>query len=172
MGALAWEQEPPKTHSVSRPFFDRGVGSSILASLSEAGGNDQHSSLSKPLPPRSRTCVSRLSDCVHDVQLVHAMCQSFLLIPSQDFLFFVDVPAMRLAFSSPRRWKESCFGRALSRLGNRPFSPTKSAFVSLVNRTNSRQEASERISLLHLLDFGPYWVVRKCIGYIFRKQPR
>src|SRR5579863_7998765 len=66
MRALAWEQEPPKTHSVSRPFFDRGVGSSILASLSEAGGNDQHSSLSKPLPPRSRTCESRLPDCVHD----------------------------------------------------------------------------------------------------------
>jgi len=30
MGALAWEQGPPKTHSVSRPFFDRGVRSSIL----------------------------------------------------------------------------------------------------------------------------------------------
>jgi hypothetical protein len=42
------------------------VGSSILASLSEAGGNDQHSSWSKPLPPRSRTCVSRLPECVHD----------------------------------------------------------------------------------------------------------
>jgi hypothetical protein len=65
MGALAWEQEPPKTHSVSRSFFGRGVGSSILASLSEAGGNDQHSSLSKPLPPRSQTCESRLSECVH-----------------------------------------------------------------------------------------------------------
>jgi hypothetical protein len=63
MGALAWEQEPPKTHSVSRSFFDRGVGSSILASLSEAGGNDPHKSQSKPLPPRSKTREDRLSEC-------------------------------------------------------------------------------------------------------------
>jgi integrase len=41
-------------------------GRPLLASLSEAGGNDQHSSLSKPLPPRSRTCESRLSECVHE----------------------------------------------------------------------------------------------------------
>src|SRR5712692_8936700 len=63
MEALAWEQEPRKTHSVSRSFFDRGVGSSILASLSEAGGNDPHKSRSKPLPPRSKTREDRLSEC-------------------------------------------------------------------------------------------------------------
>jgi len=45
MGALAWEQEPPKTHSVYRSFFDRCVGSSILASLSEAGGNGRYGHL-------------------------------------------------------------------------------------------------------------------------------
>src|ERR1700674_4202651 len=72
MGALAWEQEPPKTHSVSRPFFDRGVGSSILASLSEAGGNDRHKSRSKPLPPRSKTREDRHSECVH----VPSLCKS------------------------------------------------------------------------------------------------
>ena len=101
MGALAWEQEPPKTHSVSRPFFDRGVGSSILASLSEAGGNDQHSSLSKPLPPRSQTCESRLSECVHVFLIVHAAGQSSAHLPSQDSLIFVDLPAKPLAFSRP-----------------------------------------------------------------------
>jgi hypothetical protein len=102
MGALAWEQEPPKTHSVSRPFFDRGVGSSILASLSEAGGNDQHSSLSKPLPPRSRTCESRLSECVHVFQRVQAVGQFCVGILSQDSLIFVDVPAELLMFSCAR----------------------------------------------------------------------
>src|SRR6266566_10098556 len=55
----------PKTHSVSRPFFDRGVGSSILASLSEAGGNDRHKSWSEPLPPRSKPRADRHSECVH-----------------------------------------------------------------------------------------------------------
>jgi len=29
MGALAWEQEPPKTHPIPGLIFDRGVGSSI-----------------------------------------------------------------------------------------------------------------------------------------------
>src|SRR6266566_10022091 len=55
----------PKTHSVSRSFFDRGVGSSILASLSEAGGNDRHKSRSKPLPPCSKTREDRHPKCVH-----------------------------------------------------------------------------------------------------------
>ena len=55
----------PKTHSVSRSFFDRGVGSSILASLSEAGGNDRHNSRSKPLPPRSKFYEGRHSECIH-----------------------------------------------------------------------------------------------------------
>src|SRR6266566_7678768 len=55
----------PKTHSVSRSFFDRGVGSSILASLSEAGGNDRHRSWSKPLPPCSKTREDRHPKCVH-----------------------------------------------------------------------------------------------------------
>src|SRR5882762_11674312 len=64
-GALAWEREPRKTHSVCRSFFDRRVGSSILASLSEAGGNDRHRSWSKPLPPRSKTREDRHSECVH-----------------------------------------------------------------------------------------------------------
>ncbi len=64
-GALAWEREPRKTHSVSRSFFDRGVGSSILASLSEAGGNDRHRSWSKPLPPCSKTREDRHPKCVH-----------------------------------------------------------------------------------------------------------
>ena len=88
MGALAWEQEPPKTHSVSRPFFDRGVGSSILASLSEAGGNDQHSSLSKPLPPRSRTCDSRLSERVRIFLWMHAAGQCSARCRSQKRPYF------------------------------------------------------------------------------------
>src|SRR5271169_977562 len=117
MGALAWEQEPPKTHSVSRPFFDRGVGSSILASLSEAGGNDQHSSLSKPLPPRSQTCESRLSECVHVFLIVHALGQSAVHVSSRDFLIFVDLPAEPLEFSRVQQSQKSCFGSALSHLG-------------------------------------------------------
>jgi hypothetical protein len=40
-GALAWEQEPRVTRfHLSVSFSHRRVGSSILASLSEAGGNE------------------------------------------------------------------------------------------------------------------------------------
>jgi len=72
---LLGNKSPRSTHSVSRSFFDRGVGSSILASLSGAGGNDRHSSLSKPLPPRSRTCDSRLSECVRIFLWMHDVGQ-------------------------------------------------------------------------------------------------
>ena len=61
-GALAWEQEPRRVRSGSRPFFGRGVGSSILASLSEAGGNDLRQPANKPLPPRSPISVGRHSE--------------------------------------------------------------------------------------------------------------
>jgi hypothetical protein len=97
MGALAWEQEPPKTHSVSRPFFDRGVGSSILASLSEAGGNDRHKSRSKPLPPRSEIRADRHSECVRFIilcSLVTILNQKAWI---QESLTFVDFPMSCIA---------------------------------------------------------------------------
>jgi hypothetical protein len=59
-------------------FLDRGVGSSILASLSEAGGNNLHKSWSKPLPPRSKTRESRLSDCVHGWISMHECFQTIV----------------------------------------------------------------------------------------------
>ena len=108
-GALAWEQEPRKTHSICRPFFDRRVGSSILASISEAGRNDQHSSWSKPLPPRSRTCESRLSECVHVGIAVHDDRQFRIFVPSRHFLIFVHFPKLpsrqlpKIIFSIPIR---------------------------------------------------------------------
>ena len=41
------------------PFAYRRVGSSILASLSEAGGNDLQKVASKPLPARLQLSASR-----------------------------------------------------------------------------------------------------------------
>ena len=53
-GALAWEQEPrvARFHLLVS-FSHQRVGSSILASLSEAGGNEPWNATSKPLPPHS-----------------------------------------------------------------------------------------------------------------------
>src|SRR5256885_2069783 len=43
---------PERCISFPASFSHRSVGSSILASLSEAGGNDPRKPASKPLPPR------------------------------------------------------------------------------------------------------------------------
>jgi hypothetical protein len=53
-------------------FSHRSVGSSILASLSEAGGNDLFKAASKPLPPHSPLCSDRQSERVH----TSAFCKS------------------------------------------------------------------------------------------------
>ncbi len=45
---------------VTRPRRDRVMGSSILASLSEAGGNDPRGLVSKPLPPHSLDPADRV----------------------------------------------------------------------------------------------------------------
>ena len=92
-GALAWEREPQRRIPFPDPFFlDRGVGSSILASLSEAGGNDRHKSWSKPLPPRSKTCESRLPECVHVFIAVQICGQTQNVRASQEFLIFHHLP--------------------------------------------------------------------------------
>jgi hypothetical protein len=50
---------PGRRVSMPVSFSHRRVGSSILASLSEAGGNDLQKVTSKPLPPRSPLLTSR-----------------------------------------------------------------------------------------------------------------
>ena len=52
-------------------FSHRGVGSSILASLSEAGGNDSQKPASKPLPPRLPFFTSRQSKRTHRLIVLH-----------------------------------------------------------------------------------------------------
>jgi hypothetical protein len=50
---------PRRRVPLSVSFSHRRVGSSILASLSEAGGNELQKMASKPLPPRSRPFTFR-----------------------------------------------------------------------------------------------------------------
>ena len=52
MGPPLGTGSPERRVSFPASFSHRSVGSSILASLSEAGGNDPRKSASKPLPPR------------------------------------------------------------------------------------------------------------------------
>jgi hypothetical protein len=51
-GAPAWDRGPWKARFMPVSFSHQRVGSSILASLSEAGGNSRLKTTSKPLPPR------------------------------------------------------------------------------------------------------------------------
>src|SRR5580704_15936875 len=59
-GALAWDREPQRSRSLIRPRRDRIMGSSILASLSEAGGNDSFFPVSGPLPPHELVGADRV----------------------------------------------------------------------------------------------------------------
>ena len=53
--------EPPKGRvPLIRSRLDRTMGSSILASLSEAGGNDPFCPVNGPLPPHSPGCADRV----------------------------------------------------------------------------------------------------------------
>jgi hypothetical protein len=51
MGPPLGTGSPEGAFQMPMSFSHRRVGSSILASLSEAGGNDPQESASKPLPP-------------------------------------------------------------------------------------------------------------------------
>ena len=56
-------------------FSHQRVGSSILASLSEAGGNDLQKVTSKPLPPRLSLLTFRLLKRAHTRPLMHGFGQ-------------------------------------------------------------------------------------------------
>ena len=61
MGTPAWDREPPKGRvPLIQPRRSRIMGSSILASLSEAGGNDPLLSENGPLPPHSPNGADRV----------------------------------------------------------------------------------------------------------------
>jgi len=65
MGPPLGTGSPGRRVSVPVSFSHRRVGSSILASLSEAGGNDLQKVTSKPLPPRSFLFATRHLKRVH-----------------------------------------------------------------------------------------------------------
>ena len=60
---------------VTRPRRDRAMGSSILASLSEAGGNNPLHPVNGPLPPRSPDSADRVGTRPTRV-LLQAVAQS------------------------------------------------------------------------------------------------
>ena len=63
---------PGRRVSFPVSFSHRSVGSSILASLSEAGGNDLQRLTRKPLPPRSPFPASRQTKRTHTSLRLHA----------------------------------------------------------------------------------------------------
>jgi hypothetical protein len=62
---------PGRRVSLPVSFSHRRVGSSILASLSEAGGNELRKVTSKPLPPRSPLFSTRHMKRAHGRLLMH-----------------------------------------------------------------------------------------------------
>jgi|GEM_PF-2646211 hypothetical protein len=81
---------PERCVSFPVSFSHRSVGSSILASLSEAGGNDPRKSASKPLPPRFANFQEPSTEThpttiptANSPPIRHAGLQAYLIINTQ-----------------------------------------------------------------------------------------
>jgi hypothetical protein len=66
---------------LTRPRRDRAMGSSILASLSEAGGNDSHNPVNGPLPPHLPDGADRVGTRPTPF-LLQVACPFVRLLPS------------------------------------------------------------------------------------------
>src|SRR5271169_908513 len=74
--------------------------------------------MSKPLPPRSKTCVSRPSECVYEFFVLHAVCQSSALTSSHFSHCYCWISSCATKISQTYTLRKSYFGRVASRLGN------------------------------------------------------
>jgi hypothetical protein len=93
MGPLLGIKGPEEHVSFPVSFSHRSVGSSILASLSEAGGNDLQKPVSKPLPPRSPFLAGRHMRRAHSSQ--HSTPPTTVEVPcnsSNSLLLFILTP--------------------------------------------------------------------------------
>lgn len=133
-GLLPWEQEPRRVHSVSRPFFDRDVGSSILASLSEAGGNDLRQPTSKPLPPHSPVSVDRHLECTL-CMTEHARGQPVEKIAGPSIYWRCTGWRGTATSPTPALGTHDRFGRLASRFGKAQRNP-----AALPTRYSSRSK--------------------------------
>jgi len=84
-------------------FSHQRVGSSILASLSEAGGNDLQKVTSKPLPPRLSLSASRHLKRAYVVPLCTARANAAIPIAVHKWplIFTLRFVSQRLAAPNP-----------------------------------------------------------------------
>ena len=104
-GALAWDREPQRSRSLIRSRRGRIMGSSILASLSEAGGNDPFLPVSGPLPPHELVDADRVGTRpTHGHMQVR--CPNFRAAGARQMSIFnelADGSKMALGWSEPVR---------------------------------------------------------------------
>src|SRR5437899_4876127 len=100
----------------------RRVGSSILASLSEAGGDALLRLASKPLPPRSPSSAKRHLECTRALLLQITRQSSRLPTHAQAFSTqcLPNHSQLKQSFSNSKRVRHSS---TQSRLGKSPLSP-------------------------------------------------
>jgi len=112
----------PVSRSVVRPRRDRTMGSSILASLSEAGGNDPYQLVNGPLPPHALDSADRVE---RDRTLSHA----------SSLPIFKDIPKQRATLFSITYKRRSV-----------PFREYKIKSGSAVPERNARLRCRARLS--------------------------
>ncbi len=94
MGAPAWDPGPPESRLVIRPRRGRIMGSSILASLSEAGGNDPFHRMNRPLPSHSSSDADRDETRPTPV-LMHVACPFFVQLEARGSRLFYHLQTSR-----------------------------------------------------------------------------
>jgi len=121
-GALAWDREPQRSRSLIRPRRDRIMGSSILASLSEAGGNDPFLPVSGPLPPHALVGADRVGTrpTQGHMQVGGPKFDSPLTYRLLIFNDLTRTPENRVRSSEPI-WNQ--FGTAVPNRAGRSFEP-------------------------------------------------
>ena len=110
----------------------RGVGSSILASLSEAGGNDRRQPACKPLPPCSLISVGRHSECAPACPLA-----SGSPVPQEEWP--LPNPLLPFKLATTKKFSAHCSPQRLDRFGRLLPAPgilsrtTETAFTTFFN---------------------------------------
>jgi hypothetical protein len=103
MGLPLGTGSPGRRVPLLASFSHQRVGSSILASLSEAGGNDLQKVTSKPLPPRLSLSTSRHLKRAYEVPLCTERANAGFLLAAHKWplMFALRFVGQRLAAPNP-----------------------------------------------------------------------
>jgi hypothetical protein len=135
MGLLLGTRSPGRHVSFPVSFSHQSVGSSILASLSEAGGNEPRKSASKPLPPRSPFFLARYSKRAHSPPECTPLTNPSLPLSATSSADYKRLTFVLLPLSLTHLHLQDHFGIPQFCFGNSPLPPSLLCPSPMTSRT-------------------------------------